>query len=148
MPDSLFSRRLQTFSRPTPNGETMPIPVMTTRRMVSLRSILPFQGCATTALAAMIRSRTRMRRTISARLRLDVFDGILDGLDLFGRIIGNLAAELFLEGHHELDGVQAVRAQVVDEGRSVGDLRFLDPEVLDHDLLNPPGNVAHPCSLF
>ena len=48
--------------------------------------------------------------------------GVADGLDLLGGIVGDLAAELLLERHHQLDGVEAVRAQIVDEARVVGDL--------------------------
>src|SRR5688572_2695547 len=107
MPDSLFNRRFQTFSTPTPNGETMPNPVTTTRRMVSLRSILRFQGCAAGAETAPPSVRSREAKPgSSARLRFDVVDRILDGLDLLGGVIGNLAAELFFERHHELDRIQ------------------------------------------
>src|SRR5215813_2697779 len=133
MPDALFSRRFQTFSDPTPSGDTMPKPVTTTRRMIGLRSILPFQGCLMTAFSPRSSAQGgERRRSRSARLRLDVFDGILDGLNLLGGIVGNFAAELFLERHHELDRIQTVRAQIVDEGSGVRDLGLLDAEVLDH----------------
>jgi hypothetical protein len=38
--------------------------------------------------------------------------------DLLGRVVGDLDAEFFLEGHHQLDGVEAVGAQIVDEARA------------------------------
>jgi len=55
------------------------------------------------------------------------FDGIADGQDRFGGIIGNLAAELFLECHHEFDGVETIGAKIVDETRLLGHLVGFDP---------------------
>jgi len=58
-------------------------------------------------------------------------------------IVRDLDAELFLEGHDELDGVEAVRTQVLDEVGAIDDLLGLDAEVLDHDLLHALGDIAH-----
>src|ERR1043165_483531 len=66
---------------------------------------------------------------------------IADGQDRLGRIIRNLAAELFLERHHQLDRVETVRAEVVDEARGFGHLVRLDAKMLHDDLLDPLGNV-------
>ncbi len=38
--------------------------------------------------------------------------------DLLGGVIGDLDFELFLEGHHQLNDIEAVRAQIVDEARA------------------------------
>jgi hypothetical protein len=78
-----------------------------------------------------------------AGLRLDEVDGILHGLDLFRRVIGNFATEFFLEGHDEFDGIQAVSAQIVDEIGGLRDLGFVNAEMFDHNLLHAFGNVAH-----
>ncbi len=78
-----------------------------------------------------------------ALVLFDVAVGVADGVDLLGRVVGNLDAELFLEGHHQLDDVEAVGAQIVDEARVGRDLVFLDAEVLDNDLLHAVGGVAH-----
>jgi hypothetical protein len=48
-------------------------------------------------------------------VRVDVLDRFLDARDLLGVLVGNLDAELFLEGHHQLDRVERVGAEVVDE---------------------------------
>ena len=71
------------------------------------------------------------------------FDGVLHGEDLFGGIVGNFAAEFFLERHHQLDRVEAVGAQIVDEAGIVGDLGLVDAQMLDDDLLYPLGDIAH-----
>ena len=57
----------------------------------------------------------------------------------------DLSEELLLEGHHQLDRVQAVGAEIVDEAGPLRHLRFVDTEVLDDDLLHPVGDVTH-CS--
>src|SRR5512134_254538 len=77
------------------------------------------------------------------RAGFDIGDRILDGLDLLGGIVGNLAAELFFERHDQLDGVERVGAEIVDEAGALGDLRLVDAEMLDDDLLNACGYIAH-----
>src|SRR6478609_6175579 len=81
----------------------------------------------------------------AAGVLLEKLDGIADGLDLLGGVIGNLAAELFLERHHQLDSIQAVRAQIIDEAGVVGDLVGLYSEMLDNDLLHARCDIAHWC---
>src|ERR1700738_1824373 len=80
-------------------------------------------------------------------VRFDEADRILHRHDLLGRIIRDLAPELLLEGHHQLDGVEAVGAQIVDEAGVFGHLRFVDAQMLDDDLLDPISDITHPfCS--
>src|SRR6185312_16218886 len=59
------------------------------------------------------------RRPATARsllgVGLDVINGLLHGGDLLGVLVRDLGLELFLEGHHQLDGVERVGAQVVHE---------------------------------
>src|SRR5205085_4732698 len=57
---------------------------------------------------------------------LQEFDRVAHGQDRFGGIIGDFATELLLEGHDELDGIERVRAEVVDEARVLRDLVGLD----------------------
>mmetsp|Transcript_939 Transcript_939/g.5917 ORF Transcript_939/g.5917 Transcript_939/m.5917 type:complete len:206 (-) Transcript_939:123-740(-) len=50
-------------------------------------------------------------------MRGDVLDGICAGQNFICIIVWNLQSELFLERHHHLHSVQAVKAQIVDEMR-------------------------------
>src|SRR5436190_13010355 len=77
-------------------------------------------------------------------VRFDEADRILHRHDLLGRVIRDLAPELLLESHHQLDGVEAVGAQIVDEAGVFGHLRFVDAQMLDDDLLDPISDVTHP----
>src|SRR5258708_39267558 len=95
MPESAAIRRRQLVSTPAPNGVTIPMPVTTTRLIVRL-------PC-------------RRRRRSGLGVALDEADGVADGLDLLGGVVRDLDAEFLLEGHHQLDGIEAVRAKVVDE---------------------------------
>ena len=62
---------------------------------------------------------------------VDVGDRVLDGRDLLGGVVGDLDPELFLERHHQLDDIEAVRAQIVDEVRVRAHLLGLDAQVID-----------------
>src|SRR5437867_1367978 len=97
-----------------PIGQTMPSPVTTTLRRV-------------TQVALRFRSRLGVR--------LDVVDGLLHGGDLLGFLVGNLGLELLLERHHQLDGVERVRPQVIDERSRVVDLGCGDAGWPGADLL-------------
>src|ERR1051326_876083 len=123
MPDSALISRFQTCLTPRPSGQTMPMPVTTTRRMVASLSRVPVAGLLI--------------------LLLDVIDGVLHGGDLLRRILGDFDVERLLERHHEFDRVQTVGAQVVDEGRFRGDLGFVNAEMLNDDLLDLVGDIAH-----
>src|SRR5690606_40945370 len=85
---------------------------------------------------------------LRGRVLADEINRILDGNDLLGRIVRDLDPELLLERHHQLDGVEAVGAQIVDEAGPLGDLGLVDPEMLDDNLLNTLGNVAHGRATF
>src|SRR6185312_8326741 len=114
-PDLPASRATQLSSTPQASGVTRPRPVTTTRRM----------------------------RWKSGVGFIDVFDRVADRHNGFGGIIGNLDAELFFERHHQLDGVEAVGAQIFNEGRIVGDLVGIDIQMLDDDLLHAFRSIAH-----
>ena len=74
---------------------------------------------------------------------VDVLDGVADGDDGLRRVVGNFDAEFLFERHDQLDGVEAVGAQIFDEGRGVGDLVGIHIQVLDDDLLHAFGRIAH-----
>src|SRR5262249_16897663 len=86
---------------------------------------------------------TECTRRSAFGVLLEEFHRIANGQDCLGGVIGNLAAELLLESHDKLDGVEAVGAQVVDETRGVRHLVGLHAKVLHDDLLYPLANVSH-----
>jgi hypothetical protein len=78
----------------------------------------------------------------------DEFDGVAKCLDGLGCVIGDFDAELFFEGHNQLYGVQAVCAQIVDEGSIFSHFVFFNTQVLNNDLFNAICDVAHVYSSF
>src|SRR5712692_3420580 len=115
IPDLPAIRAAQNSSAVFPTGVTAPTPVTTTR-FISIR---------------------RAPRVRPLLILFDVVDGVPDGHNLLGILVGNLEVELFLEGHHQLDGVEGVGAEVLDELRVGVDLVFFDPELLADDFLHP-----------
>src|SRR5437764_10823215 len=109
MPDSAANSLLQLVSTPSPNGVTMPMPVTTTRLIVRLVS-------------------RRNRRRSGLGVALDEADRVAHRLDLLGRVVGNLDAELLFERHHQFDRIEAVGAEIVDELRFFLDLGRFDSE--------------------
>src|SRR5688572_13719321 len=85
-------------------------------------------------------------RCLGTFVRLDVLDRVADGLDLLGRVVGDAEIERVLDLHHELDGVEAVGAEVVDEARLARDLLFRHVELArnDGDDLLLDFRIAHP----
>src|SRR5205814_8679997 len=79
----------------------------------------------------------------SGLVLVDIVDRVLDSRDLLGGVVRNLDSELLLERHHQLDDVEAVGAELVDEARFLGDLVRFDAQMLDDDLLNAVGSLAH-----
>src|SRR5258708_39925411 len=95
MPVSAFTSRRQTCSTPRPRGQTMPMPVTTTRRMAASFSRVPVNGLLI--------------------LLFDVVDRVLDGGDLLRGVFGDFNAQGLLESHHQFDRIAAIAAQIVDE---------------------------------
>src|SRR5579864_7548826 len=96
----------------------------------------------------MKRSSGRVGLRSAFSVLLEKFNGVADGQDRFGGIVRNLATELLLESHHELDGVETIGAKIVDETRLLGHLVGFDPEVLHDDLFNPLANIILLSNLF
>src|SRR5260221_12913789 len=112
------------FSVPTPSGVTRPMPVTTTRFMPICRVVRGDR-----ALPLPIPS------AAASLVPFDEGHGVLHGDDLLGSVGGNLAPELFLKRHHELDGVEAIGPEIVDEACVFGQLARVDAQRLHHDLL-------------
>src|SRR3954463_9509710 len=123
MPDFPASALAQASAALLPMGQTMPRAVTTTR--LRLTCFLP-SGKAS-----------------GLGVPLDVVDGLLDGRDLLGFLVRDLGLELFLERHHQLDGVERISAEVVDERGLVLDLGLVYAELLGNDFLNGLLDVLH-----
>ena len=59
-----------------------------------------------------------------------------DGLDVLGLFVGDLDLELLFHRHHQLDDVEAVRAEVLDEGGLGLDLVLAHAELVGDDGLD------------
>src|SRR5688572_31085191 len=92
MPDWPARMLFQASGAPMPTGQTVPRPVTTTLRRDKCAPQISGLGMA-----------------------LDVVDGLLDGGDLLGFLVGYLGLEFLLEGHYQLHRVERIRAEVVDE---------------------------------
>src|SRR5476651_739071 len=104
------SAACHTASTPMPRGVTSPRPVMTTLR-------------STRAIELLL-------------VLVDEVDSVLHGLDVLGLFVGDFHLELLFHGHHQLDDVERVSAEVLDE-RALGlDLVFPDSELLRDDALD------------
>src|SRR5438105_5328380 len=123
---------------PMASGDTSPTPDTTTRLLNPPPS---GSGCSRTLrLAAVVSAakggRYRGGLFLGLRVRLDVLDRFLHARDLLGVLVRNFDPELLLEGHHELDGVERVGAQVIDERGIRRHFLFVDPELLHDDALH------------
>src|ERR1043165_8412893 len=100
-PDRPASRAAQVSSTVFPTGVTSPRPVTTTRRF------------ATGLLAGLL---------------VEILHRIADGAKLLRLFVRDVDVELLLERHHELDGVEAVRAEILHEAGLGKELLPLDAE--------------------
>src|SRR5688572_19739940 len=91
------SSACQFFSVPVPRAVISPVPVTTTRRFDTTVLSSP-PGLVQLLL-----------------VRVDVVDGVPDGLDVLRFLVRDLDLELLLHRHHQLHDVQAVGAKVLDE---------------------------------
>ena len=84
-------------------------------------------------------------------VREDVVDGLPDSRDLLGVLVRDLDPELVLELHDQLDQVERIGIEVLLERSLVGDLVFVDAELLDEyalDAARLPLLSTLPCHLF
>ena len=90
-----------------------------------------FRACATPARTPAegrraFREARRRRWRLFLEMAADVVDRLLHCRDLLGFFVRNLGFEFLFEGHHKLDRVEGVGAEIVDERRFVLDFRFVD----------------------
>src|SRR6202161_2708237 len=129
MPLRPFEMASQAVGTVLPTGETTPIPVTTTRRLLTRSpGTQPKRAAQLLSLAATV---------------VDVVDGLLNRRDLLGVLVRNLDFELLSESHDQFDRVQRVRAQIVDERGVIRDLFSLDAQLLRDDGLYLLLNGAH-----
>jgi hypothetical protein len=74
---------------------------------------------------------------------IDIFNGVGNGADLLGGVIGYFYAKLLLEGHNQFNDVEAVRTKIVNEAGVFSDLIGLNAQMLNDDFFDPIGSVAH-----
>src|ERR1035438_4048494 len=132
-----------------PTGDTTPIPVTTTRRLLnsdSYRYGLRLQR--TYAAARGCRGGPDGSGLSLGLVRVDVIDGLLHRRDLFGIFIGNFRFELLLKCHDQLYRIQRVGAEIVDERSAVDDFFFLHAQLFSDYLLNLLLNRTHRCGFL
>ena len=79
----------------------------------------------------------------SGRLRLAPgISPLADGQNGLGGVVGDLDTELFLERHHQFDGVERI-APGSSMKFALSNLVGFDPEVFDNNLFHALGNIAH-----
>src|ERR1700733_866206 len=144
-PLSLLRMRFQVGSTPQPSGDTMPRPVTTTRLISSTpaHDSRPTTRNRWTVHPRPVRFCQHREGASALRVLFEKFCGVADGQNRFRGVVGNFATELFFKRHHELDGIEAVSAEVVNEACVVDHLFGFDTKVFDHDLLNSLANLTH-----
>src|SRR5260370_15562082 len=114
------SRACHTEPVVMPHAQIRPIPVMTTLLAEVLAKLL---ACL--------------------RVLADVVDRIRHGANLLRILVGDLDIEGLFEGHHELDGVERIGAQVIHERSAGCDLALVHTQLLDDDLFHFFINGCH-----
>ena len=76
-------------------------------------------------------------------LLMQVLQCVADRPQLLGLFVRNVDVELFLERHDQLDGIEAVRAEVLHEAGVLVQLVALNAEFLDDDVLDLLFELVH-----
>jgi hypothetical protein len=63
-----------------------------------------------------------------------VIDGLLNVGDFLGLVVRNFALEFFFKRHHQFNGIQRIRAEVVNERRFVLDVSFINAKLFCNNL--------------
>src|SRR3982074_109656 len=144
-PLSLLRMRFQVGSTPQPSGDTMPRPVTTTRLISSTpaHESRPITRNRWTVRPRPVRLRQHRAGASAFRVFFKKFCGVAYGQNRFRGIVGNFATEFFFKRHHELDGIEAVGAEVVNEARVVDHFFGFTTNVSDTNLLNSLANLTH-----
>src|SRR6266849_415451 len=130
-------RLLQTSWVPIPEVQTRPTPVTTTRRLKVV-----FLLCGTRRPGGLL---------FCLRVFLDVRDGVFDRGDCLCILVGNFDAERLFEGHHQLDRIERVGAQIIHKRSGGRHLALIHPQLLDDDLLDAffdAGHSVYPSALW
>src|SRR5207253_7164846 len=114
-PDRPATRPSQVLWTLVPSGVTTPRPVIATRRRIPL----------------------------FPHLLVQVLQRLPHRAQLLGLLVGDVDVELLLEGHDQLDGIEAVRAQVLHEARVGRELVALDPQLFDDDIFDLLFELLH-----
>src|SRR5690554_1389230 len=117
---------LRNSSAPTPMGVTGPRPVTTTL-------LIPPYDTDGAAFRTYPGIRGRAKRLL---LLADELDGVADGADALGFLVGDLHAELVLEAHDQLDHVERVGSEVLHEARLVGDVARVGVELVGYNFFD------------
>src|SRR4029078_11085440 len=111
-------RRFQVSSTPVAIGEPTPTPVTPPLRIKSCSPIRQRGGKTSGLLPPRCNQWPSPRGGNpypSSGTLFNELDSIADGLDRFGRVIGDLDAELLFERHDEFNRIEAVGAEIVDK---------------------------------
>src|ERR1700680_466148 len=144
-PLSLLRMRLQVVSTPQPSGDTMPRPVTTTRLISTTPThhSRPKTRNRWTVRPRPVRFHQHRAGASAFRVLFKKFCGVANGQNRLRGVIGYFATEFFFKRHHELDGIEAVGAEVINEARVVDHFFGFNTKVFDHDLLNSLANLTH-----
>src|SRR6202171_3418091 len=114
------SRACHTESVVLPTEQIKPMPVTTTRLAEVLAKLLAYFG-----------------------VLADVVDSIRHGANLLRILVGDFDIEGLFEGHHKLDGVERIGAQVIHERSAGRDLALVHTQLLDNNLFHFFINGCH-----
>src|SRR6185503_3609442 len=113
-PDRPARRPAQDSATVLPTGVTSPRPVTTTRRTRLFPDFL-----------------------------VEILESVAYGAQLLRFFVRDVDVEFLLESHDQLDGVEAVRAEILHETGLGSQLLPFDAQLLDDDVLDPIFHVAH-----
>ena len=74
---------------------------------------------------------------------LNELDSVADGQDRVSSVIWNFNAEFFFECHDQLNGVERVRAQIVDEACAFNNLVGVNAKMINNNFLYAFCDIAH-----
>ena len=80
---------------------------------------------------------------------MQVVNDILHGNNLLGIVVGDIelalgSTKLFLNGHYHFHEVEGISVEVIYEGGGRDHLIIINPELFNHDLLEPLEYGRHP----
>src|SRR5947209_11229458 len=144
-PLSLLRMRFQVGSTPHPSGDTMPRPVTTTRLISSTpaRYSRRHDDKPADRSPTVPPAQAAPGGASALRVFFEKFGCVAHRQNRLRGIIGNFTTEFLFKGHHELDRIETVGAEVINEARVVDHFFGFNTKVFDHDLLNSLANLTH-----